>query len=173
MRHWTHGEYFNTIVLLPERTGWIFLHEAGHALGAHHDRYTRIEGGTLSSLDDRENYNNAYCLPGNKYATVMSYAFNCPKNAAGASIERILYYSNPDVSYEGVPTGDSLNNNAMYIRENRDIRSGDGTNCYDGFPESGSPMGPKLCDWTPWTGFHWEECCCVDHEHYKDCPTVP
>ena len=180
MRHGTFDEYFNTIVLLPETTGSTFIHEAGHALGANHDRYTSIQGwntggdGGLSSLDDREGYNYGYCLPGNKYATITSYPWNCPKNAASERIERILYFSSPDVSYEGVPTGDSLNNNARYIRENRDIRSRDGTNCYDGFPESDSPMGQKLCDWTPWTGFQaWEKCCCVDYEDSTDCPMVP
>ena len=111
MRHWTHGEYFNTIVLLPGRTS-TFIHEAGHGLGAHHDRYTPIIGGTLSSMDDREGYNYGYCLPGNKYATIMSYPSSCP----GDDVEWISYFSNPNVNFEGTPTGDSLNNNRA-IRE--------------------------------------------------------
>ena len=177
MRHWKYDEYFNTIVLLPGEDAGTFVHEAGHALGAHHDRYTTIEGwtgltdGSLSSIDDREGYNYGYCLPGNEYATVMSYSHNCPRNADGDWIDRIMYYSNPDVSYKGVPTGNSQNNNARAIQEKRETRSQDGTNCYDGFPKPGSPMGQKLCDWTSWTGFQkWESCCCA--EDYQECPTV-
>ena len=166
-----YTEDYATVSITLDANG-TFVHEAGHCLGAFHDRYTSMGQGVISSLDDDKYYNYGYCLPGNKYATVMSYEYNCPKNAAGDDVEEILYFSNPDVSFEGVPTGDSLNNNAKTIRETRDETSQYGTNCYDGFPESGSAMGEKVCDWTPWTGFgDWGECCCA--ENFRDCPLVP
>jgi len=145
----------------------LFIHEAGHCLGAMHDRYT---SGNAGVNDDR--YNHGYCLPGNKYATVMSYTYRCPKNDAGDDIERILYFSNPDVSFEGIPTGTDQENNARAIREDRDETSQRGTNCFTGFPEPGSPMGKNVCAWTEWTGFsEWGECCC--EEDWKKCPLVP
>ena len=102
----------------------------------------------------------------------MSYLYNCPKNDAGDDIEEILYFSNPDVSYEGVPTGDILNNNAKAMTETRDETSQYGTNCYDGIPTTESSMGTKVCSWTPWTGFgEWGDCCCA--EDYRECPLVP
>ena len=144
----------------------LFIHEAGHCLGAMHDRYT---SGNAGVDDDR--YNHGYCLPGNKYATVMSYTYRCPKNDAGDDIERILYFSNPDVSFEGIPTGTEQENNARAIREDRDETSQRGTNCFTGFPEPGSPMGKNVCAWTEWTGFsEWGECCC--EEDWGKCPKV-
>ena len=38
----------------------LFIHEAGHCLGAMHDRYTSGNAG----VDDNR-YNHGYCLPGN------------------------------------------------------------------------------------------------------------
>ena len=150
----------------------LFDKKAGHCLGAFHDRYTSLGQGVISSFDDDEYYNYGYCLPGNQYATVMSYLYNCPKNVAGDDIEEILYFSNPDVSYEGIPTGDNLNNNAKAMTETRDETSQYGTNCYDGIPTTESSMGTKVCSWTPWTGFgEWGDCCCA--EDYKECPLVP
>ena len=170
---WFHVPYtedYATVSITLDANG-TFVHEAGHCLGAFHDRYTSMGQGVISSIDDDEYYNYGYCLPGNKYATVMSYEYNCPTSAAGDDVEEILYFSNPDVSFEGVPTGDSLNNNAKAIRETRDETSQYGTNCYDGFPEPGSAMGEKVCAWTPWTGFEdWGECCCA--EDWTDCPLV-
>ena len=101
----------------------------------------------------------------------MSYPYRCPKNDAGDDIDRILYFSNPDVSFEGIPTGTEQENNARAIREDRDETSQRGTNCFTGFPEPGSPMGKNVCAWTEWTGFsEWGECCC--EEDWKKCPKV-
>ena len=101
----------------------------------------------------------------------MSYPYRCPKNDAGDDIDRILYFSNPDVSFEGIPTGTEQENNARAIREDRDETSQRGTNCFTGFPEPGSPMGKNVCAWTEWTGFsEWGECCC--EEDWKKCPLV-
>jgi len=46
------------------------------------------------------------------YRTVLAY------NAAGYS-NRVNYYSNPDVSFNGIPTGDAQNNNAKLLSERR------------------------------------------------------
>ena len=59
----------------------------------------------------------------------------CPKGPNGKSRERAPYFSNPDVSYEGVPTGDSQNNNAARMREMRFEYRDAGSNCMDGKPD--------------------------------------
>ena len=69
-----HGERFPTLSVCPDCVD-TFVHEAGHCLGAFHDRYTS------NKLDDtrEDDYNYGFCLPNSPYATVMSYPHKCPK----------------------------------------------------------------------------------------------
>jgi len=46
------------------------------------------------------------------YRTVLAY------NAEGYT-ERVNYYSNPNVSFKGIPTGDADSNNAKLLTERR------------------------------------------------------
>ena len=51
------NEYYSTLTVPLDSIG-IFVHEAGHCLGAFHDRYTSLEQEVISSLDDRtQGYN--------------------------------------------------------------------------------------------------------------------
>ena len=90
----------------------IFVHKAGHCLGAHHDRYTFGKAGAL----DDPTFNYWYCLPSSTFASVMAYEENCPPPGR----EIIFYFSNPDVTYKDVPNGDEHSNNARTITEGRD-----------------------------------------------------
>ena len=56
----------------------------------------------------------------------------CPNGTNGKWREKAPYFSNPDVCYQGVPTGDALNNNAGYITKNRFKSRDKGSNCLDG-----------------------------------------
>jgi hypothetical protein len=93
-----------------------FAHEFGHNFGLQHDRLN--SGGGTGSYTYAFGYQN----PNGLFRDVMAYANGCPGNCP-----RIQYFSNPDVLYNGNPTGvnylasDSadnaraLNNNANYI----------------------------------------------------------
>lgn len=72
-------------------TGYYSLaHEMGHNMGAHHDRAT---GGTGAY-----EYSHGYQATDKTFRTIMAY------NCTGGCL-RINYWSNPDVTYNGKPTG--------------------------------------------------------------------
>merc|ERR1712117_626843 len=160
---WEQGytQYYPTITISINMTG-TFTHEAGHCLGAMHDRITM-------GIPDDSNYNYGYCLPDSPYSTIMAYYSNCP----APERTRILHFSNPDILYEGIPTGDEQNNNARAITEDRDKTSKYGRNCYDGNPDKDGNMVNqcKVSEWSSWSS--WSTCCCVDWDDRKTCPSVP
>ena len=67
-----------------------FGHELGHNMGAHHDH---ASAGTALTA-----YSYGWQDPGALFRTVMAY--NC-----SGGCTRVQYFSNPDVSYGGAPTG--------------------------------------------------------------------
>jgi hypothetical protein len=69
-----------------------FAHELGHNMGAHHDRANASGEGAYP-------YSFGYQQP-NTFRTVMAYYNGC-----GFPCPRIEHFSNPDISYEGYPTG--------------------------------------------------------------------
>ena len=68
-----------------------FAHEMGHNMGAHHDRANASGPGAYP-------YSYGYQAPDQAFRTVMAY--NCP-----GGCQRINYWSNPEVNYNGQPTG--------------------------------------------------------------------
>lgn len=68
-----------------------FAHETGHNMGAHHDRASA--GGTAMY-----SYSYGYQAPDSSFRTIMAY--NCV-----SSCPRINNWSNPNVLYNGKPTG--------------------------------------------------------------------
>jgi len=81
------------------------VHEVGHNLGCNHHRSQ--EGGGSTDY----NYGYADCRPSQCWTTIMSYTSVC----SCSSVKRIGYFSNPDVLYNGVPTGTSMDSNALQI----------------------------------------------------------
>jgi hypothetical protein len=75
-------------------------HEIGHCLGCDHDEDDRACGIIPYAYGHYFNGNTGF------WGTIMSYK--------GA---RQLYFSNPDVSFDGAPTGTQYHNNARRIRE--------------------------------------------------------
>jgi hypothetical protein len=91
------GSYFASsafaVVAYNCATGYYsFGHEMGHNMGAHHDRANASGPGAYS-------YSYGYQAPDKAFRTVMAY------NCTGGGCPRINYWSNPDVSYGGQPTG--------------------------------------------------------------------
>ncbi|MEM9553079.1 MAG: reprolysin-like metallopeptidase [Acidobacteriota bacterium] len=68
-----------------------YAHEVGHNMGGAHDRGHSSSPGLFS-------YSFAYQDPSEAFRTLLSY--NCANGCP-----RILYYSSPNVSYQGRPTG--------------------------------------------------------------------
>ncbi len=66
-------------------------HELGHNMGCAHDRAN-------SSVAGVYDYSYGYQDPAEEFRTIMAY--DCP-----AGCPRIQYFSNPDVTYNGKPTG--------------------------------------------------------------------
>ncbi|NBQ03619.1 MAG: hypothetical protein EBU27_10515, partial [Opitutae bacterium] len=91
---------------------YTLAHEIGHNLGCLHNRED------VNSSRDYSNYDfAAFCYGkrwetgGNAYRTVMSY------NATPPNYQKVPYFSNPSVFYEGVATGNAgSENNAKVLQ---------------------------------------------------------
>lgn len=83
-------EGFSVIVLSSLTGNYVVAHELGHNLGCDHDRENAIGGGAFPF-----SYGHRFDVDGVTYRDVMSYAPGW----------RIPYYSNPEVTFLGVPTG--------------------------------------------------------------------
>lgn len=94
-----------SMVSLDCTTGYYsFAHETGHNMGAHHDRLN-TGGGTAMY-----NYSYGYQDPNSSFRTIMAY--DCP-----GGCPRVNNWSNPEVLYNGKPTG--VNSTANNSADNR------------------------------------------------------
>jgi len=73
-----------------------FGHEMGHNMGADHDWY-------VNSKTTPYTYAHGYVNTSKRWRTIMAYDDECSE--AGFNCTRIQYFSNPDVSYDGDPSG--------------------------------------------------------------------
>lgn len=99
-------------------------HETGHNLGAGHSRQ-EVDPGCGPSYSKGWRYIGN---DGNGYCTTMAYS--------NSSYARVLYYSNPNVSFQGQPTGNAIGTtneafNARVIADNDNTVSGHETTRYD------------------------------------------
>ncbi len=84
-----------------------FAHELGHNFGCSHD--IANAGGPLAPYAVGWNWSGQ---SGDPYRTVMS-------TSSSGGRQRLAFFSNPDVSFDGVPTGDAAGgDNARWIEEN-------------------------------------------------------
>ena len=94
----------------------------------------------------------------------MAYESTCPE---GFSTSSIKYYSNPDVYYEGVATGSTEANNALYMTTRKYDYSTGGTNCADGTATDKTEVGNQ-CAWGDgWTATPYSQCCCEGNLYAK------
>ena len=98
-------------------------------------------------LEEQEKGTNfAYCPPKGNYGTIDAYQWTCSKGPNGKTRQKAPHFSNPDVYYQGVPTGDLLNNNAGYITNNRFKSRDKGSNCLDGKPNENWEFGDNCLE---------------------------
>jgi hypothetical protein len=82
---------------------WTFIHEIGHLMGAGHNRPD----------DDDSDCAHGWTVGGNRFQKTSMARWNGSQNPTDT---RILHYSNPDVVFNGDPTGTENDNNAKVIR---------------------------------------------------------
>jgi hypothetical protein len=87
-----------------------FIHELGHNMGAEHDR-----GAKEGAYSHSRGYVHNTGIAATSWRTIMAYEDSC--KASGISCGRILYFSNPDVLYNGVATGSASANNALTLNQ--------------------------------------------------------
>ncbi|CAN0343650.1 unnamed protein product, partial [Scytosiphon promiscuus] len=81
--------------------------EMGHNMGCLHD----TANNNISPFNDYSH--------GMRFHTIMAYycVYNPPDGYTGDYVPALNHFSNPDVSYLGVPTGTATANNAQTIRD--------------------------------------------------------
>lgn len=86
---------FTVVAMKRALSGLVLQHELGHNFGATHDRDNADESGGLFDYS----FGHCFSAPNSFFdlCTLMSYA--------GQGEVRINYFSNPDINYDGVPTG--------------------------------------------------------------------
>lgn len=95
-------------VTVQECGSYTFAHELGHNQGAHHDPGTNMERSVVLGFP----YGQGFCNRRGAWRTVMSYNFQ------QSCRPRVPYFSNPNISYRGTPTGDEhARHNVRVINE--------------------------------------------------------
>jgi hypothetical protein len=74
-------------------TPYVFAHEVGHNLGAHHDWY----------VDETRNSAHGFAFCAEGWRDIMAYNTECA--ARGVTSSALMYYSNPDARHQGRPIG--------------------------------------------------------------------
>ncbi len=95
---------------------WTFAHEFAHLLGARHNRTSVCSNANHCGDDDNSPCAHAWIFEdqdGVQQRTILA-RLSVAEQSVGTA--RILHYSNPDVEFNGTPTGDEANNNARIIR---------------------------------------------------------
>lgn len=105
---------FNVVARGCATGNYSFGHELGHNMGAHHDAYVAPDPGAYA-------YSHGFYNTAGQWRTIMAYNNACAN--LGFNCTRIQRFSNPNVNYNGSPTGAAgsadnaatLNNTASFV----------------------------------------------------------
>ena len=86
-----------------------FVHEIGHIVGCDHDEYI------VQNTTPAYAHGYVHLDGGNSWRTIMAYDNLCDDSSCRC--DRIPYWSNPDVTYNGIATGNNKANNARIWNE--------------------------------------------------------
>jgi phosphodiesterase/alkaline phosphatase D-like protein len=104
-----------------QQASWTYtsVHEVGHNMGCHHSKLQNFQAGPgIFSYSAGWRWTGTN---GGKYCSVMTYESGS-YFADGVSHTRVPYFSNPSISYQGVPTGDAVDgDNARTLRETKGV----------------------------------------------------
>jgi phosphodiesterase/alkaline phosphatase D-like protein len=104
-----------------QQASWTYttVHEVGHNMGCHHSKLQNFQPGPgifTYSAGWRWTGTNS-----GQYCSVMTYESGS-YFADGVTHTRVPYFSNPSLSYQGVPTGDAVDgDNARTLRETKGV----------------------------------------------------
>ncbi len=132
-------------------------HELGHNLSAEHDVYPSVA--RSNRVPDAAGLVNLAA----QWRTVMAYVDAC--TSAGLTCNRIPYFSNPNVAYNGAPTGTPTANNARVITAYaptvanfRQEQITPGALSYSGYARHKSTLSVATTAWSPSNvavGYQW------------------
>lgn len=88
-------------------TEYTYTHELGHNMGCAHD----VDN---AGVTGRDPYSFGYQEPGGAFHTIMAYSSGCT-----APCPEVGYFSNPNISLGGIPTGTASADNARTINASR------------------------------------------------------
>jgi hypothetical protein len=104
-----------------QQASWTYttVHEVGHNMGCHHAKNQNFQPGPgIFTYSAGWRWTGT---DGGQYCSVMTYESGT-YFADGVSHTRVPYFSNPSLSYQGVPTGDAVNaDNARTLRETKSV----------------------------------------------------
>lgn len=95
---------------------WTFAHEFAHLLGARHNRPDNCSAANVCGDDDADVCSHGWVFNDQDDDEQRTILARMLENEQNAGAVRILHYSNPDVDFNGAPTGTADNNNARIIR---------------------------------------------------------
>ncbi len=116
---------FNLNRVQQSHNTYTVIHEIGHNMGAHHHKEQNVEPGPMEWWNWEENTWSAGWRwnDGNddRYCSVMTYE-DGRYFPDGLTHVRVPYFSNPEVVYEGEPTGHATHgDNARTLREIKNV----------------------------------------------------
>ncbi|MCC7300066.1 MAG: hypothetical protein IT583_03190 [Verrucomicrobia bacterium] len=116
---------FCVVRVQQSRSTYTVVHEWGHNMGCGHYKEQTSEPGPTSWQNWSANKWSAGWrwtgTNGVRYCSVMTYESGA-YFADGVTNIRVAYFSNPSISYKGVPTGDAVNgDNARTIRSMKSV----------------------------------------------------
>ncbi|MCY4001741.1 MAG: zinc-dependent metalloprotease [Bacteroidetes bacterium] len=89
-----------------------FAHELAHLQGARHQQCSHIDFGSGCSRDSGSAHGYSWVTTSGQYELTIMH-----QTARPSYVNRIPYFSNPDVTYNGNPTGTPTNNVAQKLRD--------------------------------------------------------